>query len=54
MGLIRHGESDAWLALGIMFHLSMLPLTRALTALSGSLWSKTLQVGEDPGMGPTT
>ncbi|PNW83953.1 hypothetical protein CHLRE_04g214350v5 [Chlamydomonas reinhardtii] len=40
--LLRHGESDAWLALGIMFHLSVLPLTKQLSALSGQLWSRTL------------
>jgi hypothetical protein len=45
IGLLRHGESDAWLALGLMQHLSVLPLTKALTNLSGSLWSKALQVG---------
>ncbi|GFR41815.1 hypothetical protein Agub_g2585, partial [Astrephomene gubernaculifera] len=40
--LLRHGESDAWLALGLMFHLSVLPLTKQLSALSGQLWSRTL------------
>ncbi|GIL61548.1 hypothetical protein Vafri_16011, partial [Volvox africanus] len=40
--LLRHGESDAWLALGIMFHLSVLPLTKQLSVLSGQLWSRTL------------
>jgi hypothetical protein len=45
LGLVRHTESDAWLSLGLMFQLSVLPLSRALTALSGSQWSKTLQVG---------
>lgn len=41
--LMMHGESDAWLSLGIMFQLSVLPLTKQLTNLSGSLWNKTLQ-----------
>jgi len=41
--LIRHAESDAWLALGLMHHLAVLPLSKALSNLSGSLWSKTLQ-----------
>ncbi|GAX83060.1 hypothetical protein CEUSTIGMA_g10486.t1 [Chlamydomonas eustigma] len=40
--LCRHAEGDAWLALGIMFNLSALPLTKQLTNLSGSLWSRTL------------
>lgn len=43
--LVELGETDAWLALGLMFHLSILPLTRQLTNLSGNLWAKTLQVG---------
>eukprot|EP00850_Spirogloea_muscicola_P002464 SM000009S23593 [mRNA] locus=s9:972011:982036:- [translate_table: standard] len=41
--LLELGETDAWLTLGLMFHLSILPLTRQLTALSGNLWSRTLQ-----------
>lgn len=41
---IESGETDAWLSLGLMFHLSVLPLTRQLTNISGNLWSKTLQV----------
>ena len=28
--LVRHAESDAWLALGLAFFLSVLPLTRQL------------------------
>ncbi|GLC52568.1 hypothetical protein PLESTB_000644200 [Pleodorina starrii] len=40
--LLRHGESDAWLALGIMFQLSVLPLSKQLSVLSGQLWSRTL------------
>jgi hypothetical protein len=43
--LVRLAETDAWLSLGLMFHLSVLPLTRQLTCLSGNLWGKTLQVG---------
>jgi DNA polymerase alpha subunit A len=42
--LVRLAETDAWLSLGLMFHLSVLPLTRQLTCLSGNLWGKTLQV----------
>ncbi|CAN6456178.1 unnamed protein product [Victoria cruziana] len=41
--LVEHGETDAWLSLGLMFHLSMLPLTRQLTNIAGNLWGKTLQ-----------
>ncbi|CAI5471181.1 unnamed protein product [Closterium sp. Yama58-4] len=36
-------ETDAWLALSLMFHLSVLPLSRQLTNLSGNLWNRTLQ-----------
>ena len=43
MELVQHTESDAWLALRLAAHLSLLPLTRALSCLSGSLWSRTLQ-----------
>eukprot|EP00775_Hariotina_reticulata_P008338 gene8338-8523_t len=41
--LLLLGESDAWLALGLAFQLSVLPLTKQLSVVSGSLWSKTLQ-----------
>ncbi|XP_071730497.1 DNA polymerase alpha catalytic subunit [Rutidosis leptorrhynchoides] len=43
MELIDNGESDAWLSMELMFHLSVLPLTRQLTNISGNLWGKTLQ-----------
>jgi len=43
MGLAKSTESDAWLSLGLMFHLSVLPLTRQLSNIAGNLWSKTLQ-----------
>ncbi|CAI9110186.1 OLC1v1010165C1 [Oldenlandia corymbosa var. corymbosa] len=43
MELIECGETDAWLSLELMFHLSVLPLTRQLTNISGNLWGKTLQ-----------
>ena len=43
MSLVKHAESDAWLALGLCFYLNVLPLTRQLSSLSGSLWSKALQ-----------
>ncbi|XP_050380225.1 DNA polymerase alpha catalytic subunit isoform X2 [Argentina anserina] len=43
MELIEYGETDAWLSMGLMFHLSVLPLTRQLTNISGNLWGKTLQ-----------
>lgn len=41
--LVELAETDAWLALGLMFKLSVLPLSRQLTNLSGNLWSRTLQ-----------
>ncbi|KAG6486780.1 hypothetical protein ZIOFF_055360 [Zingiber officinale] len=40
---VEYGETDAWLSLELMFHLSVLPLTRQLTNISGNLWGKTLQ-----------
>lgn len=43
MQLVECGETDAWLSLELMFHLSVLPLTRQLTNISGNLWGKTLQ-----------
>lgn len=42
---IECNETDAWLSMELMFHLSILPLTRQLTNISGNLWGKTLQVG---------
>lgn len=47
MQLIQHAESDAWLSLGLSFYLNVLPLTRQLSELSGSLWAKALQVWKD-------
>ncbi|CAL1408641.1 unnamed protein product [Linum trigynum] len=41
--LIEYGETDAWLSMELMFHLSVLPLTRQLTNISGNLWGETLQ-----------
>ncbi|PON43001.1 DNA polymerase alpha catalytic subunit [Parasponia andersonii] len=43
MELIEYGETDAWLSMELVFHLSVLPLTRQLTNISGNLWGKTLQ-----------
>ncbi|CAI5470634.1 unnamed protein product [Closterium sp. Yama58-4] len=43
MKLVGLVETDAWLALSLMFHLSVLPLSRQLTNLSGNLWNRTLQ-----------
>ncbi|KAL6007618.1 hypothetical protein ACLOJK_033117 [Asimina triloba] len=43
LDLVDCGETDAWLSLELMFHLSVLPLTRQLTNISGNLWGKTLQ-----------
>ncbi|RDY09686.1 DNA polymerase alpha catalytic subunit, partial [Mucuna pruriens] len=45
MELIEYGETDAWLSMELMFYLSILPLTRQLTNISGHLWGKTLQGG---------
>ena len=44
LDLVRHAESDAWLALGLAFYLNVLPLSRQLSCLSGALWSRVLQV----------
>ncbi|CAI5962356.1 unnamed protein product [Closterium sp. NIES-64] len=43
MKLVGLVETDAWLALTLMFQLSVLPLSRQLTNLSGNLWNRTLQ-----------
>mmetsp|Transcript_12333 Transcript_12333/g.31246 ORF Transcript_12333/g.31246 Transcript_12333/m.31246 type:complete len:679 (-) Transcript_12333:552-2588(-) len=43
--LVTLAEQDTWLALGLMFHLSILPLTRQLTNLSGFQWTKVLRGG---------
>lgn len=43
MELVQHTESDAWLALSLAMHLNLLPLSRQLSCLSGSLWARTLQ-----------
>ena len=40
--LVRHTENDAWLTLGLMHHLEVLPLTKQLTNLSGNLWARSL------------
>jgi len=42
LALCAHTEQDAFLALGLMFKLVILPLTRQLTCLCGNLWSVTL------------
>ena len=43
LALLGHAESDAWLALGLAFYLSVVPLTLQLSSLSGFLWGRTLQ-----------
>ena len=43
LGLVAHTETDAWLALSLASFLNLLPLSRQLSCLSGSLWSRTLQ-----------
>ncbi len=37
-------EADAWLALGLASVLNSLPLSAQLATVSGSLWSRVLQV----------
>lgn len=37
-------EADAWLALGLAAVLNSLPLSAQLATVSGSLWSRVLQV----------
>eukprot|EP01028_Stygiella_incarcerata_P010436 TRINITY_DN5403_c0_g1_i4.p1 TRINITY_DN5403_c0_g1~~TRINITY_DN5403_c0_g1_i4.p1 ORF type:complete len:1203 (+),score=362.83 TRINITY_DN5403_c0_g1_i4:115-3723(+) len=39
---IRHGENDSYLALKLVKHVLMLPLTKELTCLAGNLWRRTL------------
>lgn len=41
--LVRHAESDAWLALGLAFYLSVLPLTRQLVSRVVDLWLRCLR-----------
>eukprot|EP00958_Prasinococcus_capsulatus_P024366 scaffold3791_cov390-Prasinococcus_capsulatus_cf.AAC.10 len=41
--LMGNATRDAWLTLCLMFHMSVLPLTRQLSNVSGNLWGKTLQ-----------
>lgn len=42
--LLACGESDAWLSLKLSFFLNVLPLSKQLSELSGSLWTRALQV----------
>jgi len=42
MELVQLTESDAWLSLRLAFYLVVLPLSRQVAELSGSLWSKSL------------
>lgn len=41
--VVECANYDAWLSLALMFHMSVLPLSKQLTNLSGSQWNKTLQ-----------
>ena len=43
LSLTKATEHDAWLSLGLLFHLSVLPLSRQLSNIAGVTWSKTLQ-----------
>lgn len=40
--LVQHGFFDAYLVAAIMFKLQLLPLSKQLTALAGSLWNQTM------------
>jgi DNA polymerase alpha subunit A len=42
LALVRHTESDAWLSLKLAAYLAVLPLSRQLAELSGSLWARAL------------
>jgi hypothetical protein len=41
---VHAAEADAWLALGLAAVLNSLPLSAQLATVSGSLWSRVLQV----------
>jgi DNA polymerase alpha subunit A len=43
LSLVKATETDAWLSLGLMFNINVLPLTRQLSNIAGNLWAKTLQ-----------
>ncbi|CAG9462303.1 unnamed protein product [Pedinophyceae sp. YPF-701] len=43
LALARHNEGDAWLSLGLAFHINVLPLSRQLAVLTGTLWNRVLQ-----------
>ncbi|KAI9025578.1 hypothetical protein DFJ74DRAFT_618536 [Hyaloraphidium curvatum] len=40
--LVKHTETDAYLAAMIMFKIQVLPLSKQITNLAGNLWSRTL------------
>ncbi|CAG8622841.1 65_t:CDS:10, partial [Paraglomus brasilianum] len=40
--VIKHCESDAYLAAGLTFRLQILPLSKQLTNLAGNTWARTL------------
>jgi hypothetical protein len=44
--LVHAAEADAWLSLGLAAVLNSLPLSAQLATVSGSLWSRVLQVTE--------
>ncbi|CEO98186.1 hypothetical protein PBRA_006300 [Plasmodiophora brassicae] len=41
--VVRHCGNDAYLALRLMFHLQVLPLSKQLTCLGGHTWARSLQ-----------
>eukprot|EP00803_Ostreobium_quekettii_P010532 evm.model.scf_244.12 EVM.evm.TU.scf_244.12 scf_244:99156-114216(+) len=42
---IFQAQKDAWLSMGLLFNLSVLPLSKELANITGSSWQKTLQGG---------
>jgi DNA polymerase alpha subunit A len=41
--LLAHTEKDAYFTMELLFHLSIIPLTKQLTNIAGNLWCKSLQ-----------
>lgn len=43
MDICDHTENDCYLTFQLMFHLSIIPLTKQLTSIAGNLWYRSLQ-----------